>query len=828
VIKVIHCPACGTELSADAESNGICPRCSFVTAESYNPVSSNVTPSATDFGETKSESHPDVIHADMRTQADELESACSPGLPPSLSGYIVIGPPKRGGMGTVWPAKQLGTKRTVAIKILGTQQLTSGGRARFEREVELSAQLQHPNIARIYDSGIHQGDYYYAMEMIDGLPLDAYVRKKKLNERQILELMRLVCLGVQHAHVRGVIHCDLKPDNILVSEDGQPHVLDFGLARLTTTRPDGLTENGSAPGTPSWMSPEQAAGQLECIDTRSDVYSLGKILYHFLTGQSPHRLDGPIGDVLHRIATEDVRDPVDAYPKLKWELRALLLKALHRDPERRYSSAGELGNDIERFQSTEPISAVSATTLYFLRKSMARHRLLVASAMVTLLVLASIGTYSYFRIAEEAATTRAVSQYLQEVLGTIDPKISGGRDVTAELLARADADLPVRFKARPLIEAEIRQTIGHSLLSLGQFAVAEAHFQRAVELRRWKLGDNDPKTLAALRELAEACREQGKLEEAVSSIQAVLRSCETNLGPNHRETLRARVTLAYVLNDLGHGSSAEQPIRDAFNDAGQRFGPTDADTLAAAGALVLVLRDEGDAGKLQEAKELAKQVLVVRQNTLPAGDPARLQAVHDLATVLSRQHEFVEAERLFTQAINLGEKMLTSSVLQNAPAHSPHPDLLIWNSDLAYTLHAQGRYKEAEAIYRRILPASLGSRGERHRYNIALRASLAAVLLDQQSWADAERLYREVLQIQEDVVGPQDELTLFFRDAVARALSGQGKWAEAVQIYEQTLEARKNKYAADDPRVASSEENLRLAKLRQARAQQKNLSSGQE
>src|SRR5258705_7262651 len=161
------------------------------------------------------------------------------------------------------------------------------------------------------------------MEMIDGLPLDQYVAKNKLTQRQIGERMRVVCLAVQHAHVVGVIHCDIKPANILVGDDGQPPVLDFGLARLTTSRPDGLTENGSAPGTPSWMSPEQAAGQLERIDMRTDVYSLGKILYQLLTGQPPHRLDGPITQVLRRIATQEIRPPREACPTLSGELGAM-------------------------------------------------------------------------------------------------------------------------------------------------------------------------------------------------------------------------------------------------------------------------------------------------------------------------------------------------------------------------------------------------------------------------------------------------------------------------------------------------------------------------
>lgn len=326
-------------------------------------------------------------------------TAPRPAGAPDLPDYEVIGRLGEGGMGVVWRATQRSTHRAVALKLLAPSTVGSQrARARFEREVELAARLEHPNIARVYDAGLHNGQPYYAMQLIEGLPLDLYVRGEQLDREGILRLMRRVCEAVQHAHQRGIIHRDLKPSNIMVDNDGQPVVVDFGLAKATEldgTDIQTLSVEGQVAGTPAYMAPEQAAGRIKDVDTRSDVYALGVILYRLLTGASPHDLSGSSLDVLKRIAEDDVCPPRrvsdDASRVIDRELETVLLKALAKDPDGRYESAGGLAHDLDNYLSGEPVSARRPTATYILRKRVRKHRKALAgvAAAVCLLFIAA-------------------------------------------------------------------------------------------------------------------------------------------------------------------------------------------------------------------------------------------------------------------------------------------------------------------------------------------------------------------------------------------------------------------------------------------------------
>jgi len=290
---------------------------------------------------------------------------------PDIDGYEIIDQLGEGGMGTVWRALQLSTKRPVALKLLGNRYFTSkSAQARFEREISLSARLTHPNIARVYDSGLHEGIYYYVMELLEGQHLDAYVLDGNLDQRETLTLMVKVSMAVEYAHCEGIIHRDLKPSNVIVTPDGEPHVLDFGLAKTLEKDLDDLTlsVSGQITGTLSYMSPEQAEGDTEAIGERSDLYSLGVILYQMLTGALPHDMDGSRLDVLKRIAEQDIIRPRSANHKVARDLEAILMKSLALKPQERYATAGGLAMDIQNYLSGGNVKARGLNPLYLLYK----------------------------------------------------------------------------------------------------------------------------------------------------------------------------------------------------------------------------------------------------------------------------------------------------------------------------------------------------------------------------------------------------------------------------------------------------------------------------
>lgn len=273
---------------------------------------------------------------------------------PKIVGFQVLGPLGQGGMGTVWKAIQLSTRREVALKLMSERVFASKHAAlRFQREVELAAKLDHPHIAAIHEAGMHKGIYFYAMRLVRGLPLDQHIQREKLGHRAILALMQIVCDAVGHAHELGILHRDLKPSNVMVDEKGRPFVLDFGLAKaLGEAEADvSTTHEGDIVGTPAYMSPEQAQGHIQDVDTRTDVYALGVMLYTLLGGRHPMDLTGSRFEVLERIVRQEIKPLRQVSSDVDPKIEAVVMKSLSKDRAKRYADGAELASVIRKYLS---------------------------------------------------------------------------------------------------------------------------------------------------------------------------------------------------------------------------------------------------------------------------------------------------------------------------------------------------------------------------------------------------------------------------------------------------------------------------------------------
>ena len=296
-------------------------------------------------------------------------------------------------MGRVFQAVQLSTRRTVALKIMLEGPYTDEkAKRRFEREVQIAASLRHANIAQIYESGLHEGRYWFAMEFVEGVPLDAPELKSRLSHRDRLTLMATICQAVGSAHERMIVHRDLKPTNILISADGQPHILDFGLAKVAD--PAGgqdmmISMAGELMGTPAYMSPEQTERDPSRVDARADVYALGVILYQLLTGEFPYDVRGRLDEVIRNIATTDPTRPSQISRDVDSEAEAIILKAIAKHPDQRYASAGAMGEDLQRLLAGEPIAAKLDSRSYVLSKTVKRNRKRMLAGVVLVAAVVS-------------------------------------------------------------------------------------------------------------------------------------------------------------------------------------------------------------------------------------------------------------------------------------------------------------------------------------------------------------------------------------------------------------------------------------------------------
>jgi len=696
-----------------------------------------------------------------------------------------------GGMGVVYLAQQhQPMKRHVAVKIIKPGMDSKRVIARFEAERQALALLDHPTIAHVYDAVTTEtGRPYFVMEFIKGLSITEHCDHHKLTIEERIRLFQQVCQAVQHAHQKGIIHRDIKPSNILVStQDDQavPKIIDFGVAKALAqplTERTLATEDSQLLGTPEYMSPEQADMATEDIDTRSDIYSLGVLLYVLLTGVLPFDSDtlreGGIENIRKTIRETDPKTPstrlsslgeeaktvaenrrteIGALAKhLRKELEWIPLKAMRRDRAERYRSASELDDDIDNFLKGKPLMAGPPTASYRLRKFLRRHKALVCG-VAAVLVVSLIGTIVSMTFAmgqaRALAEAEAVSDLLQnDLIASVSPETSSDRKLTiSSFLEVVSESVGVKLKDMPLREASIRFTLGWTYRMLGELEAAEPHLERALQIYQEQLGTEHTETLDSMGCLGWVYWGQGRLEEAKRLWAKKLEICRRVFGDRHPMTLASMNDLAIAYKGLGRYDEAEQ----------------------------LYL----------EGLENSRDVLDEQNETH--------RFIGNLGQVYEKQGRYDEAKALYIQSIEMKRRVLGEQ----------HPYTLYFMSFLARIYRQQERYDEAESLYLKTLEFKRHVLGEHHSWTLESVKGLARVYMDRARYEQAEKLLVEALEHLQNVRGKVHRDTLDLMNDLAVLYKEQGDFNRAELLLLQAVEGRRLKLSNTHPHTLESWKNL--------------------
>ncbi len=718
------------------------------------------------------------------SQDDPTLAASSPGHPreagddsPEIG--TTIGPYKlvsrlgEGGMGEVFAADQTDPiKRRVALKVIKPGMDSRAVVARFEAERQALAIMDHPCIARVFDAGTtSRGRPYFVMEYVDGVPITAYCDQRRLTTRERLELLIQVCEGVQHAHQKAVIHRDLKPSNILVTEvDGRPvpKIIDFGVAKATEqslTEGTLFTAQGQLVGTPEYMSPEQAAARGQDIDTRSDVYALGVVLYELLAGTLPFSSQtlrqAGLAEIQRIICEDDPPrpstrlaslgadattvadfrhdDPRHLRRLLRGDLDWITMKAMAKERERRYDTANGLAMDLRRFLQNEPVLASPPSAGYRLRKLVRRNRGAFAALglFVGILTVSAVVSTSLYVRAEresqrarrEGAKSEQVSAFLKDMLAGVGPAAARGRDTTMlqEILADTEARLASDLGDQPAVEAALREVLATTYLDLGEYERARADAQRSVELK------------------------------------------SREYGPTHHETAVAVGLAGRIDLFLGEMGAADSLMAWSDSVISDQLGPG-----ADAALEIRAARTEGLSytGNLDLAAELAEDVLRRLRGTPRWGNDATLTALYSLAQVRSDRQEFAGADSLYVELIEL----LTDRLGPD------HPNTLTARASRGLNLTYADRLDEAEQVTVAALADIRRVLGDEHRQTLITLNNLAITYNRMGRLDDTEDIYREANAISARTMGPRHPETLAGVVNLATFLARNDRCEEAIEM----------------------------------------------
>jgi eukaryotic-like serine/threonine-protein kinase len=748
--------------------------------------------------------------------------APTPPLPASIGRYRILRLLGEGGMGAVYEAAQDFPRRTVALKVIRAGYASAEMLRRFENEAQALGRLQHPGIAQIYEAGSADTPFgrqpYFAMELVQGQTLTAYCEEHRLSVPQRLELTIKICEAVQHAHQRGLIHRDLKPANILVDESGQPRILDFGVARLTDSgaQATSRTDIGQLVGTLAYMSPEQVLGNPEEIDTRSDVYALGVILYELLAGKGPYRLGRELHEAVRTIREEEPTTLSSVNRTYRGDIETIVGKALEKDKTRRYGSAAELAADIRRYLGDEPITARPPSTSYQLQKFARRHKALVISAAAVLVVVVAGVVASTWeavqarraeaRARRESAIAQAVNDFLQnDLLGQAsafnqakpDPNIT-----VRTVLDRAAQGIRGKFEKQPEVDAAIRDTIGNTYDQLGLYPEAEKQLEPALELSRRALGPDNPQTLRIMSDLMWLKERQGKYAQAEALGIETLEKDRRALGPEHASTLTSMNRLALAYSQEGKYPQAEALLSQTLAIQRRLLGPEHPDTLKSTNTLAIVDLDEG---KYAQAEKLFGQALEIKRRALGPEHPQTLLSMNNLAAVYLDEEKYAQAESLDRQALEIQRRVLGPD----------HPNTLASMNNLAAVYDHEGKYAQAEGLYSQTLAIQRRVLGLEHSDTLTPMKNLANCYGALGRYAQAEALFKQTLAIAKRALGPEHPLTLSVLSDFAYMYQREGKYALAETYAAQAWVGQRHAFGPENAATMSSEADVALAHVSQ-------------